>query len=151
LDRRGAIGACQQTRRRARPRPDAPDRLNLAAEGLGGLHDFVAFCRRKEHASTIRAISRLDWRRDPDGVLVATVAADAFCQQMVRSLVGALLAVGEGRKPADWPAGLLRRTERASDVLVAPAHGLNLVEVTYPPDAELAARAEATRRRRDLE
>jgi tRNA pseudouridine38-40 synthase len=132
------------------PRPLDIDLLNLAAEGLAGLHDFVAFCRRKEHASTIRAISRLDWRRDPDGVLVATVAADAFCQQMVRSLVGALLAVGEGRKAVEWPGSLLGRTERASDVLVAPAHGLNLVEVTYPPDAELAARAEATRRRRHL-
>ncbi len=46
----------------------------------------------------------LDWRRDPDGVLVATVQADAFCQAMVRSLVGAMLVAGDGRRSADWPA-----------------------------------------------
>ena len=65
-----------------------------------------------EQATTIRAISRLDWRRDPDGILVATVQADAFCQAMVRSLVGAQLFVGDGRKPAPWPASLLDRAER---------------------------------------
>jgi tRNA pseudouridine38-40 synthase len=126
------------------------DALSAASAGLVGLHDFVAFCKRKEHASTIRAISRLDWRRDPDGVLVATVQADAFCQSMVRSLVGALIAVGEGRRTPDWPAAMLTRTERASDIAVAPPHGLNLVEVVYPADEELASRAEMTRNRRDL-
>jgi tRNA pseudouridine38-40 synthase len=132
------------------PRQLDIDRLNAASTALVGLHDFVAFCKRKEHASTIRAISRLDWRRDADGGLVATVQADAFCQSMVRSLVGALLAVGEGRRPVEWPAGMLSRNERASDVPVAPPHGLNLVEVVYPPVAELAARALVTRNRRDL-
>jgi len=83
-------------------------------------------------------------------VLVATVAADAFCQAMVRSLVGAMLAVGEGRRPPEWPASLLTRTERASEVTVAPPHGLTLVEVVYPTDpAQWAVRAEQTRRRRD--
>jgi tRNA pseudouridine38-40 synthase len=131
------------------PRPLDIERLQAASAGLIGLHDFVAFCRRKEHASTIRAISRLDWRREPDGVLVATVAADAFCQSMVRSLVGALIAVGEGRKPEGWPAGMLARTERASDVIVAPPHGLTLVAVAYPNESQLAARAMQTRNRRD--
>ena len=65
---------------------------------------------------------------------------------MVRSLVGALLAVGEGRRPPEWPAGLLGRTERANDVPVAPAGGLTLVRVDYPADDELAARALMTRR-----
>jgi tRNA pseudouridine38-40 synthase len=78
----------------------------------------------------------------------AAAAADAFCHSMVRSLVGALLDVGRGRRPVDWPAGLLRRSERASEVPVAPAHGLTLVAVDYPPAAELAARARATRRLR---
>jgi tRNA pseudouridine38-40 synthase len=68
---------------------------------------------------------------------------------MVRSLVGALLAVGEGRRPVDWPAGLLSRRERADEVAVAPAAGLTLVAVDYPPDAELAARNEVTRALRD--
>ena len=57
---------------------------------------------------------------------------------MVRSLVGALLAVGDGRQPVDWPASLLSRRQRADDVVVAPAHGLTLIEVAYPAPAELA-------------
>jgi tRNA pseudouridine38-40 synthase len=132
-------------------RPLDLDLMNEAAVALVGLHDFVAFCRRKEHASTIRAVAQFDWRRDDDGVLVATVAADAFCQSMVRSLVGTLIAVGEGRRPVAWPVDLLRRTERASDVVVAPPHGLSLVEVLYPDASEYAGRAAETRNRRDLE
>jgi tRNA pseudouridine38-40 synthase len=123
--------------------------MNEAASALVGLHDFVAFCRRKDHASTIRAVSRFAWRRDD--VLVATVAADAFCQSMVRSLVGALIAVGEGRRDVTWPVELLRRTERASDVVVAPPHGLNLVDVGYPDESLYEHRAVQTRNRRDLE
>nr|WP_239075355.1 tRNA pseudouridine(38-40) synthase TruA [Planosporangium flavigriseum] len=132
------------------PRQLDLEALNEAAAGLRGEHDFAAYCRRKENATTIRAVSHLNWRREPDGVLVATVQADAFCQAMVRSLVGAMLAAGEGRRPPSWPAGLLSRRERASEVTVAPAHGLTLVEVGYPDDpAEYAERAFATRRRRD--
>ena len=67
---------------------------------------------------------------------------------MVRSLVGALLAVGEGRRPPEWPAGLFARTERASDVPVAPAGGLTLVRVDYPADDDLGARTLITRARR---
>ena len=130
------------------PRRLDVDALNAASETLRGLHNFAAFCRRKEHASTIRAVDRLAWHRDGD-LVVATVAADAFCWSMVRSLVGALLAVGDGRRPVDWPATLLGRAERASEVVVAPPHGLTLVEVTYPGEAEFAARADLTRHRRD--
>jgi tRNA pseudouridine38-40 synthase len=93
----------------------------------------------------VRALERLDWTRGPGGVVEATVSADAFCHSMVRSLVGALLDVGRGRRTVDWPGGLLGRDVRASDVAVAPAHGLTLVGVDYPPDAELAARAAVTR------
>lgn len=133
------------------PRPLDVDALNAASTGLCGTHDFAAYCRRKEHATTLRRITRLDWRRQQDGVLVATVQADAFCQAMVRSLVGALLPVGDGRRPADWPASLLCRRERASEVVVAPAYGLTLVAVGYPDDPDgYATRAEATRRRRDV-
>ncbi|BCJ44317.1 tRNA pseudouridine synthase A [Actinoplanes ianthinogenes] len=129
-------------------RPLDLDRLNAAAAGLLGEHDFAAFCKRKEHATTIRAINRLDWRREADRTLVATVQADAFCQAMVRSLVGAMLAVGEGRREPDWPAKLLTLRERSSEVTVAPAHGLTLVAVGYPAETEYAARADATRRLR---
>lgn len=132
------------------PRPLELPALAAAAVGLRGEHDFAAYCRRKENATTVREILALEWRREPDGVLVATVEADAFCQAMVRSLVGAMLAVGDGRRPAGWPASLLARTARASEVMVVPPTGLCLVEVRYPDAAgEYAARAEATRRRRD--
>jgi tRNA pseudouridine38-40 synthase len=127
---------------------DVPS-LAAAAAGMVGEHDFAAFCRHKDDATTIRAISRLVWRREADGVLVATVEADAFCWSMVRSLIGALLAVGDGRRPVGWPASLLSRSVRADDVMVAPAHGLTLVAVGYPADPlELGARAARTRNRR---
>ena len=129
-------------------RPLDLDRLNAAAAGLLGEHDYAAYCKRKEHATTVRAITKLDWRRDPDGVCVATVQADAFCQSMVRSLVGAMLTAGDGRREPSWPATLLTLRERSSEVTVAPAHGLTLVEVGYPAEAQYAQRAEATRRLR---
>jgi tRNA pseudouridine38-40 synthase len=110
-------------------RPLDLGRLGEAAAGLVGLHDFAAFCKRKEHATTVRAITRLDWRREDDGVAVATVQADAFCQAMVRSLVGAMLTVGDGRRDPGGPARLLTMRERSSEVTVAPAHGLTLVAV----------------------
>jgi len=78
--------------------------------------------------------------------VVVTVQADAFCHTMVRSLVGALVTVGEGRRPEGWPAELLAGRARAS--VVAPAQGLTLEEVAYPPDGELADRAVRTRARR---
>ncbi|MCX5067640.1 tRNA pseudouridine(38-40) synthase TruA [Micromonospora lupini] len=131
------------------PRPLDLAALNAAAAGLVGEHDFAAYCRRKENATTLREVTRLDWRRDPDGILVATVQADAFCQAMVRSLVGAMLAAGDGRRAVQWPGSLLHRQERSSEVTVAPAHGLTLVAVGYPADpADYARRADLTRRLR---
>ena len=127
------------------PRPLSLTALCEASELLLGEHDFCAFCKRREGATTIRELQRLAWTRGEDGVLTAAVSADAFCHSMVRSLVGALLAVGEGRKPVDWPASLLRSTERSSSVTVAPPHGLTLVRVDYPADQDLAARAAVTR------
>ncbi|WP_432929730.1 tRNA pseudouridine(38-40) synthase TruA [Microbispora sp. CA-135349] len=124
--------------------------LNAAAARLLGEHDFAAFCRRREGATTIRELQRLDWVRGEDGILLATVVADAFCHSMVRALVGALLSVGEGRRPAEWPAEVLARAVRDSGVHVAPAHGLTLEEVRYPEPEELARRAAATRRVRTL-
>ncbi|GGP58195.1 tRNA pseudouridine(38-40) synthase TruA [Saccharothrix coeruleofusca] len=126
------------------PRPLDLTALNEASALLLGEHDFCAFCRRREGATTIRELQRLEWARDGD-VLTAFVSADAFCHSMVRSLVGALLAVGEGRKQPSWPASLLSLTARSSQVTVAPPHGLSLVRVDYPADDELAARAEVTR------
>ena len=75
--------------------------------------------------------------------------ADAFCHSMVRSMVGALMAVGEGRRPEDWPARVLQQRVRNPAVLTAQARGLTLEEVAYPPDADLAARGELTRALRE--
>lgn len=131
------------------PRPLDLAALRATAGGLLGEHDFAAYCRRQPDRSTVRTLLGLDWQREPDGILVATVTADAFCQSMVRSLVGAMLEVGDGRRPPTWPADLLARGERAGEVRVAPAHGLTLVGVDYPDDPrQWAARAALTRRRR---
>jgi tRNA pseudouridine38-40 synthase len=130
------------------PRPVDERLMNAAALALVGEHDFAAFCKQREGASTIRTLLDLTWSREPDGLLVAHVRADAFCHSMVRSLVGCLLAVGEGRRPVEWAAGVLDAAVRDSAVAVAPAHGLTLEEVGYPPDTELAARVEITRARR---
>jgi len=124
-------------------------RLQSASKLLVGEHDFAAFCRRREGATTTRRLRKLSWTKGVDGVFNATVEADAFCHQMVRSLVGVLLAVGDGRKPVGWVGEVLARGDRSHGAAVAPAHGLTLVEVRYPPDAKLAARALQTRRRRD--
>ena len=124
--------------------------MNEAARCFLGEHDFAAFCRRREGATTIRALRTLDWHRDDRGTAIATVVADAFCHNMVRSLVGALLAVGEGRKPPNWPAAVLAAAVRDPAVRVVPPHALCLEEVAYPPPAELAARAATARRVRTI-
>lgn len=134
----------------AHPRSLDLDRMRSAAVGLLGEHDFGAYCRGREGAGTVRRLIRLDWGRDRHGVLVAWAEADAFCHSMVRSLVGALISVGEGRRDVDWPAGLLRTGVRGDGFTVAPAHGLTLLAVRYPPTEELADRARVTRARRRL-
>lgn len=127
------------------PRPLDVERMQHAAEGLLGEHDFAAYCKRREGATTIRRLLRLSCRRVGE-VVELTVEADAFCHSMVRALTGALLAVGEGRRPPEWPAEVLATGVRSPSVAVAPAHGLCLVEVRYPSDDQLAERAETTRR-----
>jgi tRNA pseudouridine38-40 synthase len=129
--------------------------MDAAAASLVGLHDFAAFCRRREGATTVRTLLRYSWSRPApgsadDGLVVATVVADAFCHSMVRALVGALLSVGEGRRDAGWPARVLAAAARDPAVGVVAAHGLTLEHVEYAPDAELAARASAARAVRTL-
>jgi len=120
------------------------DVMHEAAQGLLGLHDYAAFCKRRDGATTVRTLQGLDVVRTGD-LIEIEVQADAFCHSMVRSLVGALAAVGEGRRPVEWPATLLTLAARADAVAVAPAHGLTLVEVGYPHADQLAARAVETR------
>ncbi len=124
--------------------------MDAAARTLLGLHDFAAFCRRRAGATTVRTLLDHRWGRAADGTVEATVVADAFCHSMVRALVGAVVPVGEGRLTVDVPLEVLRGGVRDSRVRVMPPHGLSLEEVTYPPDDELAARAEESRVRRVL-
>lgn len=121
--------------------------MSEAATKLIGLNNYVAFCKRRAIATTIREIQFFEVTRD-ESEIVVRVQADAFCHSMVRSLVGALIAVGEGRRDSAWPASLLQATERANDVTVAPPQGLTLVEVRYPPPDELHVRTAQTRTRR---
>ncbi|MCX6398936.1 MAG: tRNA pseudouridine(38-40) synthase TruA [Propionibacteriales bacterium] len=124
------------------------DAMNEASAQLIGLHDFAAFCKKREGATTIRTLLAFDWRRDESGILVGHVRADAFCHSMVRALVGCVVAVGEGRRPVPWAAEVLTGRKRDQGVTVVPAHGLVLEEVRYPADGELAARAKLTAARR---
>lgn len=123
--------------------------LNQASAMLVGRHDFASFCRRREGATTIRTLLDLSWERTPTGVVEATVRADAFCHSMVRSLVGCLLAIGDGRREPVWAGEVLREGARNPAVAVARAHGLTLEEVAYPSESEMAERAVETRARRD--
>lgn len=150
----GDAGAFHDPLQRVRtvryPRELDVDAMDAAARSLLGLHDFAAYCKPREGATTIRTLQAFGWERDAEGVLVARLQADAFCHSMVRALVGVCVAVGEGKLDAAAPAALLAAAERTSAFLVMPAKGLTLVEVGYPDDAELAARALQTRARREL-
>ncbi|MFJ9022593.1 tRNA pseudouridine(38-40) synthase TruA [Streptomyces sp. NPDC102259] len=126
------------------------DAMNEAARRLLGEHDFAAYCKRREGATTIRTLQELSLVRGADGVVTATVRADAFCHNMVRSLIGALLFVGDGHRGAEWPAKVLAAGVRDSAVHVVRPHGLTLEEVGYPADELLAARNKEARNRRTL-
>ncbi|MEU0577038.1 tRNA pseudouridine(38-40) synthase TruA [Streptomyces griseoincarnatus] len=124
--------------------------MNEAARGLLGEHDFAAYCKRREGATTIRTLQQLSLVRGDDGIITATVRADAFCHNMVRSLIGALLFVGDGHRAPDWPAKVLAAGVRDSAVHVVRPHGLTLEEVGYPADELLAARSVEARNKRTL-
>jgi tRNA pseudouridine38-40 synthase len=132
----------------AYPRALDTETMNEAARDCLGEHDFAAFCRRRDDATTVRTLLDLCWERPEPGVAVARVVADAFCHNMVRALAGALLSVGDGTRPPAWVAGVLTAGVRDPAVRVAPPHPLCLEEVRYPPPDGLAARARLTRRLR---
>jgi tRNA pseudouridine38-40 synthase len=125
--------------------------MQAASQQLLGLRDFASFAKKRDGATTIRTLLDFSWLRAGDGVLEARVVADAFCRSMVRALVGAVIPVGEGRQPVAWPAQVLVAKRRHPGVVVMPAHGLSLEEVTYPPDVEVGDRATASRFRRSAQ
>lgn len=123
--------------------------MHHAAQGLLGLHDFAAFCKKREGATTTRTLLEYSWTRTAEGVLEARVVADAFCHSMVRALVGVVMPVGLGRAGVSFPREVMIAGIRDPRVKVMPAHGLALEEVGYPPPHLMAARAEEARARRD--
>jgi len=122
--------------------------MNKASEKLLGLNDFTAFCKRTQYGTSIRTLNQFDWRHTDFGVM-ATLEADAFCYSMVRSIVGCLLPVGEGRRDIDYPKQVLDSEVRHDDIVTMPAHGLVLENISYAADDELMARQEITRARRE--
>jgi tRNA pseudouridine38-40 synthase len=123
--------------------------MNEACTPLIGLRDFASFCKPRPGATTIRDLQKLHWQRDDvTGVIEGSVISDAFCHNMVRALVGASIAAGEGRKPVGWMKQVLDARDRSLAAAVVPPHGLTLEAVTYPPDHELSARAETIRAKR---
>ncbi|PRY60313.1 tRNA pseudouridine38-40 synthase [Knoellia remsis] len=124
--------------------------MDAAAGRLLGLHDFAAFCKKREGATTVRTLLAYGWTRADDGVIEGTVVADAFCHSMVRALVGSVVPVGLGRAEVGFPAEVLGAEVRDPRVKVMPAHGLSLEEVVYPEDGDLAARADEARATRTL-
>ena len=127
------------------PRPLDIETMNRAAQPLVGSHDFAAFCKRRAGATTNRTLLALQWRRGADGLAVCRIVADAFCHNMVRSLVGGMVSVGEGARPAAWLYERLLSDRRDPSVRVVPAHGLTLDEVGYPDEGAMADRVQQTR------
>ena len=130
-------------------RPLDLDVMNKTSALLLGEHDFAAFCKYREGATTIRTLEKYEWKRSPEGFLVADIVADAFCYSMVRNLVGAVVCVADGRFNPEWIAGVLNNKERVSDSLVFSGRGLTLYQVDYPNDSELLERAKKTIARRN--
>ncbi|WP_311197732.1 tRNA pseudouridine synthase A [Ornithinimicrobium sp. INDO-MA30-4] len=126
------------------------DAMDEAAQCLLGLHDFAAFCRRRDGATTVRTLLKYGWSRDDRGVVVADVQADAFCHSMVRALVGAMVRVGEGQFSPETIREILGARVRDPRMIVMPAHGLSLEEIVYPPDHLVGQRAEEARNTRSL-
>ena len=124
--------------------------MNTLGEALVGLHDWASFCRARAGATTIRDLQTFAWTRREDGVLVGKVVADAFCHSMVRSLVGAAVAVGSDRLTVAEVIDARQNRQRTSLWKTMAAHGLTLEEVVYPADSELAARRKQTRGVRSL-
>ncbi|MCX5236771.1 tRNA pseudouridine(38-40) synthase TruA [Streptomyces prunicolor] len=122
------------------------DVMDAAAKSLVGEHDFAAYAKKREGASTVREIFDFGVTRRADGVVEIEVRADAFCHNQVRSMVGALVFVGDGHRGAEWPRKVLDAGVRDSAVHVVRPHGLTLEEVAYPADELLAERQVLARR-----
>ena len=150
------------------------DAMNAAAAMTIGLHDFGSFATPNPGGTTIREVKQAHWSRIPvsplvpgasggagtaggytvpaaeSGLVCFTIVADAFARNMVRSLVNACVKVGQGRKDLDWFAEKMATPLREGSTGPIAPQGLTLEHVAYPPDDQLAARAEAIRAKRTL-
>jgi tRNA pseudouridine38-40 synthase len=118
--------------------PLAVELLRLGCDPLVGEHDFSAFCRKPRQrggggadASLVRHVRRAGWTDMSDGVLRFEIEANAFCHQMIRSVVGTLVDVGLGRKHAGDLLGILAGRDRSRASTLAPPQGLCLWSVAY--------------------
>ena len=114
------------------------DLLRLGCDPLVGAHDFSAFCRRPKprdggEVSLVRTVRRAGWTDLDDGVLRFEIEANAFCHQMIRSIVGTLVDVGLTRKHAGELLGIIAGRDRSQGSRLAPPQGLSLWAVSYPP------------------
>jgi tRNA pseudouridine38-40 synthase len=115
------------------PGPLDVEAMQEAGQALVGTHDFSSFGRIPDGGNAVRNVLSLSVERAED-LVVIRVSANAFVHQMVRSVVGTLVKVGEGAHPPRWVAEVLEARDRAAAGPVAPPHGLFLVEVTYPEE-----------------
>jgi tRNA pseudouridine38-40 synthase len=105
--------------------------LRLGADVFVGEHDFSSFCRKREGTTTTRRVTSARWHDDGEGVLRFEIRARAFCWQMVRSIVGTLVEVGNGRRRPGDLLTVLHAADRAAAAQPAPAQGLCLWDVEY--------------------
>lgn len=124
--------------------------MQKAAKGLLGLRDFGAFCKPREGSTTIRELKKIQVTRTEDNIEVY-LEADAFCHNMVRSLVGALIAVGEAKLTPEELWDIQKAAKRVSKFKVVAPNGLALTGVVYPADNLLAAQAEKAKNMRSSE
>jgi len=123
--------------------------MQLASDAIIGERDFSAFCRKpdaadepdsppstksraaKKPATMTRFVTQSSWKREGE-IVTFEVRANAFCHQMVRSLVGTFVDIGLGKRPSSDMMGLVRSGRRHDASQLAPPHGLCLWEVGYP-------------------
>ena len=125
--------------------------MSEAGSQLLGLHDFASFCKPREGSTTIRELQEITVSRGQGQVVEIEIQADAFCHNMVRSIVGALIAVGQGRATPAKIKQLLEQTNREGSYKVVSPHGLSLLKIGYPADDQLAAQAEKAQNLRTLD
>jgi tRNA pseudouridine38-40 synthase len=118
--------------------------MHVAGQKLKGLHDFGAFCKPRAGSTTIRELKKLKVSKTKDEIWI-DLQADAFCHNQVRSIVGALVAIGEGKLSADRLMEILEQKKRVSEFKVVGPEGLTLMRVNYPKDHLLARQAEKAR------